>query len=298
VENYKIKRNCLGLTAGWNNKEWYFTGVYDLKENLYFSFFFFRHMFKDMCSIKIFNLADGTSEVKELEGIFREANTEELNIVVKRPKAEVIYVGSYEKGWIFNYTDKDTVINVNIQIPSALNAPLFRKNENNFTYQYYFILAMQARAFGEIQLSGKKYNIENAFTNLGHAWGHVPRKTCWHWLVVQNEQFSLYCLVNYGLKAQLMTQVLYKGKWIRLNKSVDVEHYNGKWSATSADLDLNIEIIAHHKSRKTIPPILPLLIDVRHDEMFVKVSGSICIGSVWVDTGDLYGTMEEHFGHW
>jgi hypothetical protein len=156
---------------------------------------------------------------------------------------------------------------------------------------------MHARTSGIISLGNKKYSLINAFSNLGHTFGRVSRKTSWHWLIVQNENFAFYSLINYTSNGSKMTHVLFNNQWIRLNKLVDFEFYDGQWCLTSPDVDLKIHIIAEHSAHKCVPAIFPI-IDLMHKEYFVRVTGKIRINLTWLDVAELHGTMEEHHGKW
>ncbi|MEQ9363696.1 MAG: hypothetical protein RIF32_05610, partial [Leptospirales bacterium] len=66
------------------------------------------------------------------------------------------------------------------------------------------------------------------------------------------------------------------------------------WRVTSPDMDLAVTVF----QRKTDKTWIPLLINLVHTEIYVKAAGVVRVDGVWVETGDMFGVMEEHKGFW
>lgn len=286
------------------NKEWWYTGCFDESQNLYFSFFFCRVPFLDNFSLKIFDLNEKEPYVYDKKlFLSRLQQKNKLDLRKKTKDLSIIYYGDGDNGWDFTLKDKNLTVSLNI-LPTT---PPFTKFDNNFINNYSLLLFMLNKVKGELDIAGKTYEITNALGYFDHCFGKVPRRTGWHWLAVQNRNFALVSLINYGPYAQKYTQVLTKNEalnweWIRLNQEVSFEsipkNRNKYWKLSSCDVDLTIEILMLSKSKETIPPIIPFLVNINHDEFFVRVSGRIKVKNEWSDVGILHGVMEEHFGKW
>jgi hypothetical protein len=63
-------------------------------------------------------------------------------------------------------------------------------------------------------------------------------------------------------------------------------------------MDIELQIQLRCFSQQRIPPLLPLLLKIDHSECFVKASGHIRVDGDWMETGEMYGVLEEHHGIW
>jgi hypothetical protein len=159
-----------------------------------------------------------------------------------------------------------------------------------------------------VRTGDREYVLKDALTYADHCWGRIPSKTGWHWLAVQNEKAAIASLINYGAYSQRYTEIYFTGKdtnspqvgtWVRLNQAVSFEflkkdRWEQTWHVTSPDMDLAVTLF----QRKTDWTWIPFLIDLLHTEIYVKATGVVRIDGVWVETGDMFGVMEEHKGFW
>jgi len=189
--------------------------------------------------------------------------------------------------------------------------PPFTKFDNELQNHYAIVHYFQARATGRVSVAGgTDHVLDGALAYQDHCWGRVPSRTGWHWIAVQGENIALTTLVNYGAYAQRYAQVWLgdgdgarRREWIRLEQGVSFEREDradlrGRWQITSTDLDLVLEPRQVVTDRTKIPPVAGLLVDLAHTEAAVTVEGRVRIDGRWVDTGPMYGVMEQHGGRW
>ena len=130
----------------------------------------------------------------------------------------------------------------------------------------------------------------------------MPRRTAWQWIAVQNEDVALASLVNHGPYAQRYTQVFVRGAWHRLSPDVDFEYdpadLMAPWRVRSAELDLVVTPRRVHRDRIAVPPVLPVLVDLQHNELFVEVEGALNVDGEAIALRGMTGVAEEHAGRW
>ena len=115
-------------------------------------------------------------------------------------------------------------------------------------------------------------------------------------------RLALASLVNHGPRAQRYTQVHDGREWTRLQETVTFDYDRNDlaqpWRVTSPELDLVVEPVALHLDHVQIPPVVPFLLNLHHNELAVRVRGRLRLDGRWHDVGVMQGVMEEHHGRW
>ncbi|HSO70582.1 MAG TPA: hypothetical protein VLQ67_13205, partial [Arachnia sp.] len=70
------------------------------------------------------------------------------------------------------------------------------------------------------------------------------------------------------------------------------------WRLTSRDVDVTVERLQTTRIRERLPPFLPLLVNLTHDESFVRAHGRVRTEQGWAPLQEAYGVLEEHHGWW
>lgn len=296
------------LIKQWNNKEWWYCGVFDPDLEVYLSFFFIRVNIIDNFSITIFDpsMDKPTTFTKSLYlNSYQEKNALSLNYSGKGLK--VGFNGDEKKGWKFEFNNNQ----FSVDLDMTSTAPAFTKFNNYFEYWYTLLHNFHILTKGTIKTPDKTYGINKGLCYYDHCFGNVPSKSGWHWFAGQNEDVSISSLTNYGPKSQKYTQIYFKKcekdiptkKWIRLNEDVSFEYdpdnkIKGSWKVTSPDMDIEVTPIMHSCDINKIPSFLPFMINITHHTFFAKANGSVRIDNQWVDIGNIYGVLEEHYGKW
>lgn len=306
LEERGVLHSRLNIIKQWNDKEWWYTGVYDPDTNVYFSFYFARVNLTDHFTFTVFDPAE-KQPFQFGSYLFLDSHQEKGRLCLNyRSKGfTVSYNGDEKNGWKFTFNNKflDVMLDINATIPP------FTKLDNTFTNVYTLLHFFQNRVSGFVRTKDKSYDIRNGLGYYDHCFGRVPGKSGWHWIAVQNRDTALSCAVNYGPYAQKYTQIYCSqsgdspNRWVRLSQEVSFEHTSSEepdsqWRATSPDMDLTITPLTYICNRTKIPPLLPFLINITHYEFFIRVCGRVRIDGHWAEIGDLYGVMEEHFGRW
>jgi hypothetical protein len=309
LEEKKVLLSRSNLIKEWHNKEWWYTGFYEPNENIYFSFFFVRVNLIDQFSFTLFDPEiNKTIQFTKKLYLEKEQKKNMLCLNYHSKKLIIEYNGNEEIGWKFTFKNK----NFSIELKMTPTTPCFTKSNDEFIYKYTLLHYFNILTSGFIRIENKTYSIDHALCYYDHCFGTVSSKTGWHWIAVQNGDVALASLVNYGAYAQRYTQVYFKknkddfcsGRWIRLNQDVSFEHlgeeskFSSDWKGTSPEMHITITPIMHVCNIEKIPPVLPFLINLRHNEYFIKVNGKVRVDGYWVETGELYGVMEEHWGRW
>ena len=299
LENRQVLLNRKNIKKSLREKEWWFSYLYDESQQLYFGWFFFRTLVTDHFNFICFDTKNNRQWLFEknimLDKPDRNDNLD-LRYTTKKRKISFTETGPGEKE--FNFSDDK--YNINLQVETG-DVPPFTKFENNFTNKFGLKHTFKNRVKGSLDFEGSKFSVDTDYSYLDHCFGRVPSKAGWHWIAVQNSEISLASLINYGADSQRYTQVFYKNKWTRLDQNVAFEYppeKGRKWKVTSTDMDLNVEVVALHNKIVKIPPLVPFLLDIKHDEMCVKINGKIRIGNDWITATDMYGVMEQHSGKW
>lgn len=303
-----LRKNRFNLFKNRNKKEWWYTGIIDQSQNLYLSITYARVDLTDSFRVILFTPENTEPQTISWKGFLdKEIKTNQLYLLHKGKRLSFTYSGSGESGWKFRLSANgwDIDLSINPQTPP------FTKYDNFFAKEYTLLHYFQNQVSGTIQHKTKSYTINKGLGYYDHCFGTVPRKTKWHWIAVQNENFALASLMNYGEFAQCYTQCyIQKSKqtektnqWIRLNQDASFE-YNPKkqwdepWFVTSPDMEIKLTIINRFQYKERIPPLVPFFIKLDHSDIFIKAEGKVRVDNNWVDTGEMYGVLEEHLGLW
>lgn len=309
LEEHKIM-----LRRRWNvwknrgKKEWWYTGVHDPASGIYLGFSLIRTALVDSFHIVLFDPAHPTPIERSWKGYIVSDNPpSQLCLQAHDKDFSFDYRGSAALGWHCHIHAKDFSVNLHMR-PTV---PAFTKYDNMFDHEYTLLHFFGNTVEGFINTRGHEYRFRNALGYYDHCFGKVPARSRWHWIAVQNREFALASLMNYGATAQCYTQCYSRSgapheacdRWIRLDQDVSFEcnpesRWKAPWLITSPEMELELQIIQRSSTRERIPPLVPVLISLDHEECFVKVRGKVRIDGRWQHTGDLYGVLEEHHGHW
>ena len=308
LEEKSVLLSRWNVLKHWNDKEWWYTGVYDPRTGVFFAFYFTRVNITDHFSFTVFDPAQSTP--KKFSCNFYLDKLQEKNKLCLNYRSRsllISYNGDENNGWKFKFENKDFDVELDI---NAVSTP-FTKFDNNFVNIYSLMHFFHSSVKGYVKTKAITYSIDNALCYYDHCFGRVPRRSGWHWLAVQDSNIALASLVNYGPYPQKYTQVYFKEvekdlkphHWYRLNQDVSFEHDSSKdltsqWKVTSPDMDLTVTPLSYVSKTTKIPPFLPFLIKVTHSEIFVKASGFVRVDGIWIGVEDMYGIMEEHYGKW
>jgi hypothetical protein len=323
LEPKKVLRNRWNILNTifneWRDKEWWYTGCYDAAGDFYVSWYFVRTNLADQFVMSVFDpkLPGPVHWAKKLF-TNRKIPPNELSLNYKCGQTRIAFNGAFREpfsGFDDPKDPKDGAWKFEVQskifqgeIDLTPTIPYFTKFDYKIQDRYGLLHFFHNRANGAIQANGKEYVLNNALTYQDHCWGRIPSKTGWHWLAVQNENVALASLVNYGAYSQLYTEVYLtdaiansprRNEWVRLDQAVSFEFqkkdkWKQTWRVTSPDMDLAVTVF----QRKTDKTWIPLLINLVHTEIYVKAAGVVRVDGVWVETGDMFGVMEEHKGFW
>ncbi len=304
----KSRLNIPYLINHWKDKEWWYTGVYDPNLKVYFSFYFVRVNFSDQFCFTLFDPANG-KPVQFLKNLYMEKHQEKDKLCLNYHSKDMTieYNGDEKTEWKMRFKRKG----YDVQFEMKPTIPYFTKFDNNFEYNYGLMHFFQNTVSGTVKVSGKTYKVTNALSYYDHCFGRVPLKTGWHWIAVQNEDTAIASLINYGPYGQKYTEIYFKkndknyglDKWHRLYQDVSFEYneetkLTSNWKITSPDMDLTVTPILHALDITKIPPIIPFIANLYHDEYYVKISGSVRIDGTWIEVKEMHGVMEEHHGKW
>jgi hypothetical protein len=173
----------------------------------------------------------------------------------------------------------------------------FRRTEDQGRAWYGVCAHVHDHVRGRVRVGGHDRAIDTTRGYTDHCWGRVPRKTGWHWLAAQDERVAVDSLVNHGPYAQRYTVAFVDGRRHVLADpvfEVDRAAPSRPWRVVSPDLDLTARALRVHRGHVVVPP----LVDVRHDERVVEVTGRVRVDARWVEVGPLTGVTEAHHGVW
>lgn len=286
------------------HKEWWYVGWVDHSRTVYTSFHAIRLPPVDNVVFTVFDLAAGRPVARSRKlFLTAPAGLAHTELRADSRRGQVHYSGSSEAGWSLRFSDGGVEADVTIR-PTA---PPFIKEENQFAHQYSMVSSMHTAVRGSVRADGREYAFNDALGYADHCSGHLPRRTGWHWLAVQNADQALVSLLNYGPYGQKYTQLLRTrpdgGKeWVRLSQDASFEYPPARpgrsWRLTSWDLDVTVELLQTTRLRERLPPLLPLWVNLTHDESFVRASGRVRTELGWAPLRDAYGVLEEHHGWW
>jgi len=296
------------LIGNRKKKEWWYVGVSDESQGIYFGFDFLRVNLVDSFHFVLFNPKTGKLDECAWKGYLDAEilpGQAFLRHVGKGVHLE--YRGDERNGWTYTMRYQGISIDLNIEATT----PPFTKYDNMFVDEYALLHFFHNRVSGNVQTPHGNYVLNNALGYYDHCFGAIPRKSRWHWIAVQNEHFALASLMNYGPTPQCYTQGYFVSqapesacrRWIRFDQDVSFEcdplHTTcAPWRVTSPDMDLTLDILQRSKVKTRIPPLVPFLIKIDHGEHFVRLHGRVRVDGMWIETGDLFGVLEEHHGVW
>lgn len=305
---HRDRRRLDRVVAHWNHKEWWYTGCHDPASGVYLSWHIVRVNFTDQCVVTLFDPALGGPRAwSRLIYTDPAIPPGELSLRWSGRAGAMAYTGRGEEGWRFDFEAPGWRIDLTIR-PTL---PPFTKFDNPFARRYALLHFAHSRASGRVEVEGQTHDFADALTYQDHCFGHVPRRTAWHWLAVQSEAAAVVSLVNYGPYAQCYSQAWLTPRvrgnprpdaWIRLDQSVSFESrdyaFETPWRVTSPEVDLEVTPLLHADTHTRIPVVWPFLVDLRHVEAFVRVEGRLRVDGRWVDPGPMHGVMEAHGGVW
>jgi len=317
LEKMKIlcPRLPLRFLSQWRYKEWWYTGIYDPKHDLYVSWYFVRVNLLDKFIMTVFDPQLPEEQFPRFSSScsldHHQDDSPGLDLRHSGGRWNVHYRLEQQGRWKFELESKELTADITID---KTIAP-FTKFDNEMVDHYAVIHYFQSRANGRIEVpGGKSYQLTDALVYQDHCYGRVPSRTGWHWLAVQSPSIALASLVNYGAYAQRYSQVWINdegrsqraNQWVRLEQSVSFEHEDsenvkGRWLVTSTDLDLVVHPRRLVRDRTRIPPFFPGFlapVDLAHAEAFVEAEGKVRVDGRWMDTGPMHGVMEQHHGRW
>lgn len=310
----ELEEHKVMLTQRWNilknhsKKEWWYTGVHDPASGVYLGFSLIRTALIDSFHAVLFDSVNQQKYECGWKGYIASDNPpDQLSLQVHNKKFSLDYRGRGELGWHCQIRAQ----NFAADLHSHATLPPFTKYDNMFDHEYTLLHFFGNAVEGFVQAQGKEFRFRNALGYYDHCFGKVPARSRWHWIAVQNRDFAIASLMNYGATAQCYTQCYSRvstphdtsNRWIRLDQDVSFEYnpeerWTTPWRITSPDMDLELNVIQRCSSRERIPPLVPFLISIDHDECFVNVRGKVRLDGHWQSTGDLFGVLEEHHGHW
>lgn len=286
------------------SKEWWYVGWVDRSRTVYASFHVTRLPLVDNVTFSLFDLAAEQPVVRSrklwLNAPRRPGMTD---LSANSRSVAVRYTGSSEQGWTLAFRDRGVEADLTIR-PTA---PPFTKEENQFVQRYALLSLMHNSVRGTVAVEGREYRFDDAIGYADHCFGQVPRRTGWHWLAVQNEEQAFVSLNNYGPYAQRYTQLLItdadgRKEWLRLSQDASFERAPGapdrRWRLTGWDVDLQIDLLMSTRLREKLPAVLPLWVNLTHDEFFVRARGRVLTQGRWVELAESHGVLEEHHGIW
>lgn len=303
------------------NKEWWYTGIYDPRADVYVSWYFIRVNFLNKLTMTVFDPKRGDPKANHISKycyMGAQSSLDGLDLKARGWNLKAAFRLQSPGRWRFDLTSKG--LQARVEIDQRIAA--FTKFDNELKERYAIIHYFQNRANGEIVAGGRRYDLKDALVYQDHCYGRVPRNTGWHWIAVQSDHVALTVLVNYGPRAQRFAQIWMDtsmgspraNEWVRLEQNVSFEQedhrrganpkhgdqIDGAWRVTSTDLDLTIEPRPAQSvtDRTRLLPMLGVPVDLHHTESFVKVSGRVRVDGRWLRTGTLDGVMEQHHGTW
>jgi len=310
----RLRRDIRLGPAALRQKEWWFGYAHDEDARAFVSWSFVRSMPVDQFRILVVDLASGEMthvkrELTYLEGggapapgssglSLRHRGEPSLTYVDVEPDRAQLLVEGLRTG-------RESV-EVDLEI-IRIGSP-FTRRQHYGPCSYELLHRFTDRIRGRVRVGNRTLALDTRTTYTDHCFGFVPRTTTWQWIAAcsteraSEQPVALSVLQNHGPHAQRYAQVLVDGTWHRLGPVVDVEYDAANpllpWRVTSSDLDLEVTVRHAHHDQVRIPPMLPLLVHLRHDEFVVTCDGTARIGGTLVPLEGLRGVAELHSGRW
>ncbi len=303
-EESRVGRSLAWPWAKSGRKEWWYHGVHDPASGAYFSFFFIRMPLMDSFRCILFRPGLPTVQAQWKGWLCSRGGVGQINLEAKSASLHVRFSGSAEVGWNLLVESPD----LSADVRSVATLPPFLRREEQFQADYTLLHFFGNRVEGMIRMGSQKLSIRGPGYG-DHCFGAVPRRSGWHWLAVQDERYSLAVLRNVGPYAQNYAQAYdvgpspESGRWIRLDPTPLFElesedPWNAPWKLGGADLDLEVEILSVSALPERIPPLLPVVVNLDHEEAHVRATGRVRLDGNWRDVGPLHGVLERHHGTW
>lgn len=309
LEEHKVLlRQRWNLFQHLGKKEWWYTGVHDPQHNTYLGFSLIRTTWIDAFHVAFFSPTHNELTEINWKGYIHPDNpANQLCLKIDHKNLTLDYRGSAALGWNCHIRAKEFAADLRIRP----RQPAFTKYDNMFDHEYTLLHFFGNTVEGFVQAKGREHRFHKALGYYDHCFGKVPTRSRWHWIAVQSQEFALASLVNYGPTAQCYTQCYSRSaaprevcdRWIRLDQDVSFEcdpeqKWSQPWRITSPEMDLELHILQRSRTQERIPPGIPILLSIDHEQCYVKVRGKVRLDGRWQHTGDLYGVLEEHHGHW
>lgn len=303
-EESRVGRSLAWPWAASGRKEWWYHGVHDPVSGAYFSFFFIRMPMMDSFRCLLFR--PGLPAVQaEWKGWLRSrGKTGAVDLEAKSGSLHVRFSGSAETGWTLHLESSTLSADVGIQ-PGL---PPFLRREEQFQADYTLLHFFGNRVEGTVWAGSQEMSLRGPGYG-DHCFGLVPRRSGWHWLAVQDERYALSVLRNVGPYAQNYAQAYdagpspESGRWIRLDPTplfeLDSEDpWARPWKVVGPDLDLEVKILSVSSLPERIPPLVPIVVKLDHEEAHVQAMGRLRLDGNWREVGPLHGVLERHHGTW
>ncbi|MFY0536533.1 hypothetical protein [Nannocystis pusilla] len=177
----------------------------------------------------------------------------------------------------------------------------FTRRDNYFRCSYALLHRFFNRVRGEIEAFGRRFAVDTARSYYDHCFGVVPRRASWQWLAVQNDDIALASRQPRRLCPALHPGVLARGvaparprRRLRLRP----RRPHGALARPFAGARPGRAAPARPLRPCDDSPLVPFLVDLQHNELFVEVEGEMRLGGVSVPLRGLTGVAEEHDGRW
>lgn len=279
-------------------KEWWFSNLHDTDAGLYMSWSFARAFAVDKFRLWLCDLSSQQTHTVDHTLYLERAQAPGALDLRHRGAVDLEYRGLSDDRAVFRCRSGD--LRVDLEIERSPHP--FVRRDRYFRCNYNLLHHFFNHVRGEVELAGRSFTIDTTRAYYDHCFGVVPRRASWQWLAVQNHELAIASLVNHGPYAQRYTQVFHAGAWHRLDPDVDFDYdaadLSAPWRVRSRELDLVVTPHRVHRDRIAIPPLLPFLVDVQHNELFVAVAGTLTLHGARIPVRGLSGVVEEHDGRW
>jgi hypothetical protein len=295
-------------------KEWWFGFAHDAAAGTYLSWSFVRSFAVDQFRFLVADLETGTTVAGKHTLLHLGGDQEP-------PMGSPGVSLSYRRGPLLRYLDRaghEAVLSASglrgadgqaaaLDLLIERSATPFTSRQESGPYRYELAHRFGDRIRGRVTIDGRHIDLDTSVTYTDHCFGVVPARTRWEWVAATGvdpagNSVAMAVLRNHGEHGQRYAQVFSQGGWHRLSPIVEVDRDSRDplrpWRLTSPELQVTVTPAAVHGDRVQIPPLLPFLVNLRHDELIVSCTGSVRLGDATVDLGTLWGVGELHDGRW